>query len=490
MPVEGESVSPDDTNGETSASEPTPASVEELRQELEAEKQRIAALEAENAKLLAASGNADEGDVAPSGRKSHRFWVALLLVTAMILTPFTILAIFLKGQINDTGRYVSTVEPLAENPALQAYVAADVSNQLFERVNIKEYVEDALPKRAEALAGPLTSALQGFVRQAVERILQTEQFDRLWEEANRVAHSQLVNVLSGNDDGTLSANENGEVTVNLSEVTKLVQEQLASTGIDLFSDIPIANVGGKITIFRSQDLYKARTALQVLDTLAFVLPFVIIGCFAGAVFLSRNRRLGFVGCAVAFSIGAAILALALFVGRGAYLNAATGQDLPYDAAAAVYDTLLRSLHTSVRAVLFLSAIVVIAVFFAGPSRFSVWFRIRVRQGANWLGVQSDQAGWHWLAPNAFVVKRKRGLRIVVAALAFLVLFRWDRPTPLVIFDFAVVTVLLLGIIELFGREPIPEEELALLRTRREQMRAEVAKETVVRPADAAPVTPA
>jgi hypothetical protein len=484
-------VSPDDTNADASGSEPTPESVEQLRRELDAEKQRIAALEAENAKLLAASGRADDdGDGQVEGRKSHRFWVALLLLIAMLLTPFTILAIFVKGQINDTGRYVSTVEPLAENPALQAYVAEDVSNQLFERVNIKEYVEDALPKRADALAGPLTSALQGFVRQAVERILQTEQFDHLWEEANRVAHSQMVNVLSGNEDGTVSANANGEVTVNLSEVTQLVQKQLASTGIDLFSNIPIANVGGKITIFRSEDLYKARTALKVLDTLAFILPFVIIACFAGAVLLSRNRRLGFVGCAVSFALGAAILALALFAGRGAYLNAATGQDLPYDAAAAVYDTLLRSLHTSVRAVLFLSAIVVIAVFFAGPSRFSVWFRIRVRQGANWLGVQSDQAGWRWLAPNAFIVKRKRGLRIVVAVVAFIGLFRWDHPTPLVIFDFAVVAVLILGLIELFGREPVPAAELALLRHRREQTRAEVAKETVVRPSDPAPVTPA
>jgi hypothetical protein len=480
-------VSPDDTTAGASASDPTPESVEELRQELEAEKQRIAALEAENAKLLAARSEGGEGGgTAPTGRKSHRFWVAVLLLTAMVLTPFTILAIFLKGQINDTGRYVSTVEPLADNPALQAYVADDVSNQLFERVNIKEYVEDALPKRAEALAGPLTGALQGFVRQAVQRILQTEQFHQLWDEANRVAHTQLENILTGNEDGTVSADANGAVTVNLSAVTKLVQEQLASTGIDLFSDIPIANVGGKITIFQSQDLYKARTALKVLDTLAFVLPFVIIGCFAGAVFLSRNRRLGFVGCAVAFALGASILALALFVGRGAYLNAATGQELPYDAAAAVYDTLLRSLHTSVRAVLFLSAIVVIAVFFAGPSRFSVWFRIRVRQGANWLGVQSDQAGWQWLAPNAFIVKRKRGLRVAVAAVAFLILFRWDHPTPLVIFDIALVTVLVLGVIEFFGREPVPAEELAMLRSRREQTRADVAREAVVGPADAAP----
>ncbi len=62
----------------------------------------------------------------------------------------------------------------------------------------------------------------------------------------------------------------------------------------------------------------------------------------------------------------------------------------------MYDTLVRFLHQSVRAVLFLSVIVIIAVFFAGPSRFAVWFRTRVRQGANWLGRESDgPAGSGW-----------------------------------------------------------------------------------------------
>lgn len=453
-------MSPDDA----STPGPPDESVEHLRQELEAEKQRIAALEAENAALLAARGESGAGRVTPK-RRSHHFWVALLLVIATVLTPLTILAIFVKQQINDTDRYVSTVDPLASNAAIQAYVAEDVSQQLFERVDIKKYVKDALPSRADVLAGPLTSALQGFVRQAVERILQTDQFEQLWEDANRVAHSQLVNVLTGSDSGTITANANGAVTVDLSSVTKLVQQQLEQTGVDLFSNIPIANVGGRITIFQSQDLYRARTALRMLNTVAFVLPFVIVACFAGAIFLSRSKRRGFVGSAVAFALGAMILALALFVGRGAYLNAATGSNLPYDAAAAVYDTLLRSLHTSVRAVLWLSAIVVVAVFFAGPSRFAVWFRLRVRQGANWLGQQSEEAEWSWLDPNGFVVKRKRGLRVVVAALAFVVLFRWSRPTPVVILGVALVTLLVLAVIELLGREPIPAEELARLRAR-------------------------
>jgi len=183
----------------------------------------------------------------------------------------------------------------------------------------------------------------------------------------------------------------------------------------------------------------------------------VLACFVGAIYLSRNRRRAFVECAVAFAIGALILSLALFVGRGAYLNAATGSDLPYDAAAAVYDTLLRFLHTSVRAVLFMSAIVIIAVFFAGPSRFAVWFRLRVRQAANWLGRESEEAGWGWAAPNAFVVHRKKGLRVIVAVVAFLILFRWKHPTPSIIVYVALVTLSVLALVEFFGREPLPED---------------------------------
>ncbi|MGZ6967861.1 MAG: hypothetical protein ACXVKN_09005 [Acidimicrobiia bacterium] len=444
---------------DTDTPEPTDdESLARLRSELEAEKERIAALERENAALLAATaGGAGAGVAKPKGRRSHRFWVAILLVIGSVLTPLTIVALFVKNTISDTDRYVQTVKPLSSNPAIQAYVAQEVSQELFQRVDIKKYVKEALPTRADVLAGPLTSALQGFVLQAVERILATDQFQTIWIEANRIAHNQLVNVLTGQTTGGITATQNGAVTVDLSDVTKLVQQQLESTGIDLFSKIPIANIGGKITVFQSNDLYKVRTGFRILNTLAFVMPFLVFGCFGGAIFLSKSRRRGFVDSAIAFTFGALILGFALFIGRGAYLNAATGNNLPYDAAAAMYDTLVRFLITSVRAATFFSLIVVIAVFFAGPSRFAVWFRMRVRQGANWLGAQSDQADWKWLAPNAFVVRRKKGLRIVVGVVAFLVLFRWQHPTPSIILYFALVAVFLLGVIEFFGREPIPDD---------------------------------
>jgi hypothetical protein len=104
-------------------------------------------------------------------------------------------------------------------------------------------------------------------------------------------------------------------------------------------------------------------------------------------------------------------------------------------------------------VIVFSTMVVIAVFFAGPSRLAVWFRARVRWTANWLGAESERADWRFLAPNGFVVRYKRTLRIITAALAFGVLVYWRHPTPLRIIGLGIVTLGVLGIIEFFGREP-------------------------------------
>jgi hypothetical protein len=427
------------------------ASIDALQAELEADRQRIAQLEAENA-ALAARTSGFEG--APKrGRRPHRFWIAVLLILGMVLTPISILALFVKNEIGDTGRYVRTVKPLSADPAIQAYVADQITTELFARVDVDAYVKEALPARAQVLAGPLTGALQGFVREAAMRVIQSEQFQKLWVDANRIAHAQLVDVLTGKHSSAISATGNGEVQLDLSSVTQLVSDRLQSTGIDLFSKIPIEKVGGTITLFQSKDLYKVRSGVGILNTLAWVLPLMGFAAFGGAIFLSASRRRGFVLAALAFTVGALSLSLFLFVARGIYLNAATNGGLPYDAAAAVYDTLLRFLHTAVRSVLAFSIVVLIAVFFSGPSRLAVWFRSRMRWTANWLGTESERAGWHWLASNTFVVRRKAALRSITAALAFLVLLFWKHPTPLRIVGLALLTLVVLAIIEFFGREP-------------------------------------
>jgi hypothetical protein len=424
-----------------------------LQAQVEAQQARIAELEAEIA-AKGEGGDAEAGDRGPGAHRhhGHRVLVALLLVLGMILTPITIVALFVKTEISDTSRYVQSVAPLSSDPAIQAFVANDVSNRLFEQVNVKSYVQEALPPRAQQLAGPISSALQTFVREATLRVLQSAQFQKLWTDANRIAHTQIVNVLTGKHSGAVTANANGQVSIDISSVVQLVQQQLQASGIDLFSRIPIARIGGQVPIFQSKDLYKARHAVGLLNTLAFVLPILVLASFGGAIVLSRNRRKGFIAAAFAFSLGALFLALVLAVGRSIYLNAATSNALPYDAAAAVYDTLLRFLHTSIRAVLTFSVVMLIAVIFAGPSRLAVWFRTSMRRIAAWLGKESDQAGLTWLSAKSIVAEHKGLLRIGATVVMFAVLFRWTHPTPAVVLWLAVALLAVLALIEYFGRE--------------------------------------
>ena len=153
------------------------------------------------------------------------------------------------------------------------------------------------------------------MQQATLRVLQSPQFEKLWTQANRVAHAQLDRVLTGNGKSAITTSQNGQVTLDLSVVTAQVTQQLQSSGIDLFSNLPVLNIGGKITVFQSKDLYNARQATDALDVLAFVLPFLVLACFGGAILLSQDKRRGFLAAAIGFAAGAAILAIALVVGR-------------------------------------------------------------------------------------------------------------------------------------------------------------------------------
>ena len=331
-------------------------------------------------------------------------------------------------EISDTSRYVQNVSPLASNAAIQTYVADEVSTRLLAQVDVDAYVKDALPTRRAKARRPAPSAFEGFVHEAVLRVVQSKQFQTLWDEANRIAHTQLDNVLTGSHNSAIVRDPNGTVSIDLSAVVNQVVQRLQSTGIDLFSKIPIVKVGGQIPIFQSKDLYQIRKAVGLFNKIAYLLPFLVLACFGGAVWLSKNRRKGFLAAAICFGLGA----LDRWYRpdrRPALLSQRNELDLPEDAAAAVFDTLVRFFRVSVRAALLFSVIVIVAVFFSGPSKAATAFRRSVQRSANWLGTQTDEAGWGWLGSHAFFVKYKRPMRIIVTVVALRGAVPMEAPDP-------------------------------------------------------------
>jgi len=382
----------------------------------------------------------------------RRVCVALLLIVGAILTPVAVLVTYAKTQILDTDRYVATVKPLAADPAVQSYIADTVTANVLSQVDVKGYVNDALadlPPRTHALAGPINNAVETAVREATLRAVQSSQFQQIWVGANRVAHKQMVKVLTG-EGGAVTVERNGAVKVDLRGIAGAVKDQLDNAGVTIADRIPLDRVTGSITIFQSQDLYKARQGAKLLNTIGYALPFIVLACLGGAILLSARKRRAFVKAAIAFAIGALVLALLVNAARHLYLNALP-VSVPHNAAAAIYDTLLRSLDASVRNILLVALVIAITAFTSGPARPAVAFRNASARAVAWAGADADRVGWGALSSSAWVSRNKRVLHVILAVALFVVAFRWPHPTIAVLVWLIVLALVLLAVIEFYGR---------------------------------------
>ncbi|HEV3351692.1 MAG TPA: hypothetical protein VG076_02145 [Acidimicrobiales bacterium] len=415
--------------------------------------------------------------------RRNRLWrrvcVAVLLVLGFLLTPVAVLVTYGKTQILDTDRYVATVKPLASDPAIQNYIADTLTTNLLAQVDVKAYVNQALsavqgapalqalPGQGQAvqaqasqalqgLAGPISSAVESFVHQAVLRVVQSSQFQQLWVSGNRVAHAQIVKVLTG-EGAAVTVSRDGAVKVDLKGLAGKVKDQLDSAGLTIVDKVPLDKVSGSITLFQSKELYQARSGAKALNTIGYALPFLVVACFGGAILLSVRKRRAFIKAAFFFAAGAVVLALLVNGARQPYLDALS-KTLPHDAAAASYDTMLRSLHTSVRNILFVAIVIFLTAFMSGPARPAVAFRSWWGRLMTSMGTDADHVGWGILYASAWVSRSKRVLRIVLAVVLFVVAFRWPHPTSAVLFWLAVLGLIGLAVIDFYGREPTREAQ--------------------------------
>lgn len=412
------------------------ADVERLRREVEELRQRNEELE-----------RVDEPRPRHLGRKVV---AVIMIVLASVLTPISALGVWLRNQVTDTDRYVQTVAPLVSDPAIQVFVADRVTQRLFQEVDVESAIEQSLPERAAFLSGALTSGLQTVVREAAQRVLQSDQFRELWIEANRLAHEQLAAVLTGTSSGVVTT-QDGVVSLDLSGIASEVVGRLKQQGIDLFDSVNLEPGQFTIQIFQSDAITRVQVAFDAFDTVATVLPWITALLFIGAIVLFPDHRRGALWAALGFSLGAATLLLALAIGRTIYLGAIPSSEIPTDVASAFFDTLIRYLRQGMRALLAVGVLVFLGCVIFGPGhsarRFRGWIaRLlgRVGDEATERGVDFGPVG-HWVGSNL------TALRIAVGVGAALLLVIWNQPTATVVFVVALLAVVLLGVIEIVGR---------------------------------------
>jgi hypothetical protein len=417
---------------------------------------------------------ADRGDrvaaVRRTGRQRWRTIVAtLLIVLACLLAPLSVVAVWARNQVTNTDRYVATVAPLAEDPAIQNAIADQITAQVFTYIDVRgltNEVVDALATRGlpprladqlQALTVPIASGVEGFTRTQVGKVVQSQAFADAWVQANRVAHDELVKALTGEGGGAITVEDN-RVSVNMAPFIQTVKQQLTAAGFTLAARIP--EVNASFTLFQSDSITRARSAFNLLNTLGVWLPVIVLILIVLGVYVAGDHRRALVGAGLGVALGMLVLALGLAIFRSIYLNGVPADVLPHDAAAVLYDTIVRFLRAGLRTVLVLGLVVAAGAFLTGQSVTAVRTRESLARAIGWLQGGAEQAGLRTGPVGGWVHRHKRALRIGAVVAASLALVFWSRPTGKVVIGLALALLVALAIIEFLGRAPQPTAEVS------------------------------
>jgi hypothetical protein len=390
------------------------------------------------------TGNQTVMDQAKGSRwKRVASWV--LVVLACLLAVLSVVTVFARNQLLNTDTYVNTVAPLASNPAIQTQIAKQVSQNLISRTDLETRVKDALPPKAGFLATPITSGVQTVTNQLALKAVQSRQFYELWVTANRASHKQLVAVLTGSNEGSVSS-KNGRVTIDLSQVEVNVKHKLDAKGITVFDKVPAVK-GLNFVLFQSKDLVKVQKVTKLLNDLAIVLPIITLLCLAASVVLARNRRRGLVRAATGLALSMAAVLVVIAVARHQYLSGLSPNQ-SVAANQAVIDTVTGTLRLGLRIILGVAALIAVVALLAGSPRLRAWAS---------RGYRPDNP------VHRFVAGHRKGLQWGILGLGVVVLVVWSEPTTLVAVIVVAISLVLIGLVGLYGgdrRTLIPAERPA------------------------------
>lgn len=334
-------------------------------------------------------------------RKRHRtrrILAPILVVLTVVVFTATVPAAWGARTVLNTDRYVATVAPLANDPAVQQSIASKVTAQVFEALNVEGVISDALASigdRATVLAGPLTTALRGFVQEQVLRVVQSDAFDTFWIEANRFVHTQVVEVLKGNEE-QVSVVE-GKVLLNLVPLINLALVQIEGVAGDLIGrDVTLPQIDpdtprseavnrleqalgvnlpddyGSIQVYDADSLAALQQALFTFQRLLILLLILIPVLVAVTLLVSTRRRRTLIQLAVGGAIGLVLIRRLAIVGRDDLFASVDTQDFP--SVRVLTNELMDSLFRYTGILLAIVLLTLLIALLTGPYPWAVAFR--------------------------------------------------------------------------------------------------------------------
>lgn len=384
---------------------------------------------------------------------------AVLITLTCILVPVSLITVWVHDIVLDSDRYVSTVTPLASDPAIEAAAVNRISAAADARVDGAQVTSDiaawlesqGLPPRVgtaiKSLGPQLDSAVDQAVTKLATRFVESDRFETVWTEANRAAHSAVVHALTGEGRGSVEVS-GGTVTLDVGAAVEQVKKDLVEAGLSPAEKIP--EVDKQMVLFQSDKLEKIRDLAHLLDVIGNWLPILTVVLGAIGVVLARRRRRALVTTMLGAAAACLVLAIGLVIARRYYLDHLPEQVQSPDAAAAIFDTLLRFLRVSIRTAIVLGILVAIGAYLSGAGRLPRAVRGVADRTADSAARWGGAHGVHTGKVGTWVNTYRRWLTIGALLILALVFAFWNHPTVLTVLLLVLILLAVLAVLALLA----------------------------------------
>lgn len=269
--------------------------------------------------------------------------VWLLLITGCLLATLALIAIWANTLLLDDDEYVATIGPLATNAAVQAEITTVTTDGIMNALDLSFGAD----------------AARSAVRNAVEAFVSSDAFPPIWRDANRVAHTQVMGLITG-EEGDVLVTRDGEVFLELEPIVTAVANQLTPFGIDASSVTAIAG-GVEFPILLTDDLEPYQRIVRAIDQAAFWFPVLAAIALLTAIAISprRLRTIGRIGVGLIASGALVLIAIAILYRL--YKNR-TADTVPNEVSDHLFELLADPLQAAALVLMAAATVLAIAAF--------------------------------------------------------------------------------------------------------------------------------
>lgn len=358
--------------------------------------------------------------------RARRVAAGALLVLALVVGIAANVTVWTKDTLLDTDEWVGAVEELPQEEAVADAIAdLAVDELLAASEDLRAEAGRSLPEELQFLAGLIRPALEEVIREQASQLIQSDEFQVLWVEANRRAHETLAAVLSKDDPNDLVTASGGEIRLDLSEVLAAVRGELGESAENLLG--PPEEGEGVIVIANVEQLNEAQDAVDTLEGLAIVLPVAFWVLLAGAIAVAVDRRRFLVAVGLGVAAAVLITLIALGVAREEVISLIEDETTRL-AGDQAWEVVTSNLIRQSWVIFGVGLVVAAGAWVAGPSRgaraIRDWIRNFALSARGAAGV--DLAGSQRVGES--VRRHRNWFQALGVGVALIVLIAWDRPS--------------------------------------------------------------